>query len=115
MSFENLKQELFVLMDEQRQFIVYFASGKYKTKHLINVNDIPFDDNKALRLLTYDTEGRAKSGLKSYFVGIEELAKHYNIELSKRHDLITGGDIELYERAKSKLEVVKVELNIKEI
>jgi len=110
MSLDNLKQEVFVLMDKQRQFIVYFASGQYKTKHLVNVNELPLKNKKALRLLTYDTEGRAKSGLESYFVNLEKLANYYNIEPSKSRN-----DNERWESAKSKIEVVKVQLTIKEI
>ena len=61
-------------MDKKRLFIVH--TNAKEQKFFLKV-DTPLKGPHSFRILTYDTPGRAKSGLGSKFHGLDQLVDHY--------------------------------------
>jgi hypothetical protein len=69
-----LTRKVYTIMDKKRLFIVNTNTKEQKV--LMRVSK-PLSGPHTFKVLTYDTEGRAKSGLKSNFHDLEKMLDHY--------------------------------------
>jgi hypothetical protein len=106
-----LSKDVYVIVDKKRKFIVHTNPNNSK---IVCEYAILQAKDSSLKVLTYDTEGRAKSGLReSRFHEICKMEKHYP-ELLPDKPGIRNKEAWLAGILRTQLEVVKVKLTISE-
>ena len=108
-----LKEVRYVIMDKKRNFIVRYTNSKDKQKYITLLND------NTKNVFFYKTEGDAKNGITSNYIGLEDMLEYYP-EITNDPKRPHQNDKVKYTnwhkpQLKAQLEIVKVEMSIKEI
>jgi ABC-type glycerol-3-phosphate transport system substrate-binding protein len=108
-----LKEVQYVIMDKKRNFIVRYTNSKDRKKYITLLND------NTKNIFFYNTEGHAKNGIISIYVGLEEMLEYYpeiknDPKRPHQNDKLKYSDW-FKSNLLAQLEIVKVEMSIKEI
>ena len=107
-----LSKDVYVIVDKKRKFLVHLDT---KDRKILCKNENLQSKDSSCRVLTYDTEGRAKSGLReAIFHRLPELENHYQELLINKPQDFRKKEAWLNAILRNQLEVVKVKLSIHE-
>ena len=107
-----LSKDVYVIVDKKRKFLVHTDA---KDRKIVCLHTNTQSKDSTLKVLTYNTEGRAKAGLReSNFHRLPEMEKHYQELLVDKPQDFRKKEAWLNAIIRNQLEVVKVKLSIHE-